>query len=90
MAIPIQQNKVKWSIEMALLIMIREPSVFTSCHKNISTMTQATANSTVAMAYHARGQARVRDAMTKLIIIPPSKMMIGVIANQSMAGYCIT
>ena len=53
-------------------------------------MTQATANSTVAMAYHARGHARVRDAMTKLIIIPPSKMMIGVIANQSMAGYCIT
>jgi hypothetical protein len=38
------------------------------------------------MAYQARGQARVNDANTKLIIMPPSKMMSGVIANQSIDG----
>jgi hypothetical protein len=58
-----------------------------SCHKNISTTTEATANSTVPMAYQARGQARVNDANTKLIIMPPSRMMSGVIANQSIDGY---
>jgi hypothetical protein len=39
------------------------------------------------MAYQARGHARVNDASTKLIIMPPSRMMSGVIANQSIDGY---
>jgi hypothetical protein len=39
------------------------------------------------MAYHARGHVLVSEATTSVIIMPPRRMMRGVIANQSIDGY---